>query len=194
MAIFNVSHPEGLRWQTEWYWQKNTKVIVGKIVQKIEKHDLLPFSFFLNQSGRREPMWMESLRSKALADFCKRHLFKFCTFSTSEGGCLCFGAKNSAACQVLEDVASSDFSSKQELHLLAIKNFFFKSLKLITTNQKVFRPSLWPLVRWKNPYDENAHTEFSFDPKTEFQIKFKLKITFLLLKVRNRVWQAAFIS
>lgn len=100
---------------------------------------------------------------------------------------MCFGAKNSAACQVLEDVASSDFSSKQELHLLAIKNFFFKSLKLITTNQKVFRPSLWPLVRWKNPYDENAHTEFSFDPKTEFQIKFKLKITFLLLKVRNRV-------
>jgi len=107
--------------------KKNTKVIVGKIVQKIdfEKHNLLPFSFSFNQSGRREPMWMESLRSKALADFCKRHLFKFCTFSTSEGGCLCFGAKNSAACQVLEDVASSDFSSKQELHLLAIKKIFF---------------------------------------------------------------------
>ena len=171
MAIFNVSHPEGLRWQTEWYWQKNTKVIVGKIVQKIEKHDLLPFSFFLNQSGRREPMWMESLRSKALADFCKRHLFKFCTFSTSEGGCLCFGAKYTAACQVLEDV-------KTRIAFVGDQEFFFKSLKLIRTNQKVFRPSLWPLVRWKNPYDENAHTEFPFDPKTEFQIKFKLKITF----------------
>ena len=37
---------------------KKIKVIVGKIVQKIdlEKHDLLPFSFFLKQSGRREPM------------------------------------------------------------------------------------------------------------------------------------------
>ena len=58
MANFNVSYPEGLTLTNRMILEKKIKVIVGKIVQKIdlEKHDLLHFPFFLEQSGRREPM------------------------------------------------------------------------------------------------------------------------------------------
>ena len=118
------------RWQTEWYWEKKIKVIVGKIVQKIdlEKHDLLHFPFFLEQSGRREPMWMES-KIKSFGWFCKRHLFKFCIFSTSEGGCLCLGAKYTAACQVLEDVKTRIAFAHWVSNKVQIENHFL-SLKV----------------------------------------------------------------
>ena len=130
MANFNVSHLEGLMLTNRMILGKKNKSHCGKNCPKIdlEKHDLLHFPFFLEQSGRREPMWMES-KIKSFGWFCKRHLFKFCIFSTSEGGCLCFGAKYTAACQVLEDVKTRIAFAHWVSNKVQIENHFL-SLKV----------------------------------------------------------------
>lgn len=86
--------------------------------------------------------------------------------------------------RVLEDVVSFNFSSQFEFYLSAIQIFCHR---LTTQGNQKEKKVLWGEKGRRfgrcfsfytlSPNEENAHTEFSFQPKTEFQIKSKLKIT-----------------
>ena len=164
-----------------------------------EKLDLLTFSFFLFWSERLcEPMWMESLRSKDFADFCKRHLFKFprraLSQPQSEGGrvFVCWAKKfQRLSCRVLEDVLSSDFSSQLELYLSAIQNFVCHWLTQSNHNKKVLLGRHFGRCLdgrfLHSPKDENAHTEFFVSTKNWVSNQVQIENHWLVIKVWNGV-------